>query len=175
MALVGTLFSQSTFGDQDAATTTKGSADWSDGLISFRTEDGNFGLRFDVRGYIDYGMYLDDDDDYFADGWNFRRARFALKAQLWKNWFVEYDTDVAENAVEIKDLYIMRKFDNNFSVKIGHFKPAFSLEELTSSSKLSFLERAMINEWTPGRRPGIVMTYYNDQIFASATRLPWAI
>jgi phosphate-selective porin OprO/OprP len=162
------LAAQSTFGDTKADTQTKGELDWSDGILSFRTADKQFGLRFDVRGYVDYGMFFEE-KDLLSDAWNFRRARFALKAQLWKDWYVEYDMDIGGNKVEIKDLYVMKKFSRNFGLKVGNFKPAYSLEEVTTSRFISFLERAYINEFTPGRRPGIGSTYYSDHFFVSAT------
>ena len=66
---------------------------------------------------------LEDDDNQFrfSNGVSIRRARFGVKATLYKKWFAELDLDFAYNEVEIKDMYLGYKFNNHFLCKGGKF------------------------------------------------------
>ena len=88
-----------------------------------------------------------------------RRARFGVKATLYKKWFAELDLDFAYNEVEIKDMYLGYKFNNHFFVKAGNFKVPMSMERTTSSKYLMASERPMaVEAFADGRRLGLAGT-----------------
>ncbi len=79
--------------------------------------------------------------------------------------------DFAGGDADIKDAYLRFKnlpFVGN--VTIGHFKEPFSLEELTSSKYITFMERALPNVFAPGRNMGIMA-----QNHAFKKRATWAV
>ena len=126
------------------AETSAGSLGWDDrGYLVFQSEDGNFKTRLDTRIYINGSYFLDDPEEILSNQTNLRKARFAIKTQLWKYWSFEWDIDVADGVVEVKDMWVSYSGFNNSQLKFGNFKQPFGLEEITSSRLLTFPERAM--------------------------------
>ena len=157
-----------------------------DGKLNFATENNKFRLWLDNRIYIDAAYYspstnidglsskankdLETDDGIFRfnNGVSIRRARFALKAELWEKWFAEFDLDFAYNEVEIKDMYLGYKFNDHLSIQAGHFKEPMSMERLTSSKYLVSMERPMpVEMFAGGRRLGIAATIWGNHWWAS--------
>lgn len=145
----------------------KAEASWKDGILIHRSKDKTFSMKLDVRMYLDYTKYVEE-DDHLADGSNLRRARFAVKSVLWGNWEAEFDLDLATNMVEIKDMWAAYSGMEHFKFKLGHYKVPFSLEELTSSRYITFMERAYPNVFAPGRKMSAGFIYWNNYITASA-------
>ena len=145
------LFSFTALNAEDGKITTD------DGILKFGSQDGKFSYQLDARLYLDAAMYSEDEDVIdLHSGSEIRRMRFALKATLWTNFIAEIDFDFAGNEVDIKDAYMGYK-KNNFIFKVGNFRSPFSLEEVTSSRYVSFIERALPNAFPPGRKIGIGM------------------
>ncbi|MBC8384478.1 MAG: hypothetical protein H8E57_03040 [Candidatus Cloacimonetes bacterium] len=143
------------------AGSSSGETGWKDGILNWKSWDGSFKTRFDLRMYLDAAFYEENKTE-IGNGFVVRRARFAVKSQLWKKWNAEFDIDVANNEVEIKDMWMSYDFLRNGFIKVGNFKPPFSMEELTSSRLLTFLERAYLNCFTPGRRMGSAITLWGN-------------
>ena len=90
-----------------------------------------------------------------------RRARFAIKAELFEKWFAEFDLDFAYNEVEIKDMYLGYKFNDHLSIPAGHFKEPMSMERVTSSRYITANERPMpVEALAGGRRLGAAVTWW---------------
>ncbi len=161
------------FADRTGANT-----EWKDGILQFSSSDGMFKTRFDVRMYLDGAIYFENEnEESMSDGTDLRRVRFAMKVKLWEKWRAEWDMDFAtyqkegdkkNKGPEVKDMWLAYKGWENMMIKVGHFKPPFSMEELTSSSKIVFLERAYPNTFTTGRRIGFGVTYWRNWMHASA-------
>jgi len=148
-----------------------------DGILVFNSDDGAFKWWVDARVYLDMAMYFDDGplydpdsgdyDDYadfhekqdsLAGGFLLRRARFALKSQLWHSWYGEIDLDFADEAAAVKDAYISYRglFGGNGRVRVGNFRQPNGLEEVTTSRNLMFMERSQgTDPFVVGRRMGI--------------------
>lgn len=150
-----------------------------DGKFNIATKDGKFRLWFDNRIYTDASIYiptqsvegltskinkdLEEDDGIFRfnNGVSIRRARLALKAELYGKWFAEFDVDFAYNEVELKDMYLGYKFNDHLSVQAGHFKEPMSMERVTSSRYIMANERPMpVEALAGGRRLGIAATWW---------------
>jgi phosphate-selective porin OprO and OprP len=135
--------------DKDGKVTTD------DGLLLLQSKDGNFKYLLDARVYLDAALYNEDEDVIdLHSGSEARRLRFAIKATLWKYWLTEIDFDFAGNEVDIKDAYIAYAGVENMMFKVGQFRSPFSLEELTTSRYVSFIERGLPNAFPPGRLLG---------------------
>lgn len=143
-------------------------AEFRNGILTFETEDQNFKLWFDNRVYIDMA-YFPSNDVYndIGNGINVRRARFAIKARLWKHWGAELDVDFAGATIEMKDMYIqyffMKANQDYAHIRVGNFREAFSMEETTTSRYVSFIERSLVNKIAPGRHLGAAFTTWGKK------------
>ncbi len=134
---------------------SKGFTEWKHGILFWKSEDGNFSGRFDGRGFIN-GAYFFENKNQLSNGTHLRKGRLALKMTLWKNWHTEWDIDVAEGVVEVKDMYLSFVGFKNSHIKFGNFKVPFGLEILTSSRYIVFPERAYpALAFKLGRRMGL--------------------
>ncbi len=157
------------------------------GKMHIRSKDSNFHLWFDNRVNIESAVYAptesvdglssktnkdleeDDGEFRFSNGTIIRRARFGVKATLYKNWFAELDVDFANNEVEIKDMFMGYRFNDNWNVKFGNFKVPMSMERVTSSKYLMSAERPMpVEAFADGRRVGLAGTGWGKGWWASA-------
>lgn len=135
-------------------------AEMRNGTLVFEAKNKEFKYWFDNRIYFD-GAYFFDKNTYnsIGSGVNIRKARFAFKSVLNKNWYGEIDLDFAYSKLELKDVYI-KYFRNNWNIKAGNFKEAFSMENTTSSRYLTFMERSLVNELAPSRYLGFQANAY---------------
>jgi phosphate-selective porin OprO/OprP len=79
--------------------------------------------------------------------------------------------DFAGGKVEAKDIFIeITDLPVVGNIKIGHFKEPFSLEELTSSKYITFMERPAVTAFNPSRNTGIML---HNHVFKE--RLSWQI
>lgn len=115
--------------------------EWDHGILFWRSLDGDFAGRFDTRAFMN-GAYFFENKNELSNGTHPRKIRFALKMKMWRTWYAEWDIDVAEGIVEMKDVYIAYRGFRNSHIKVGNFKVPFGLEILTSSRYLPFPERA---------------------------------
>lgn len=134
---------------------------WDNGLLNWKSNDGAFQTRMDVRIYMDYARFMGNDND-FRQGTMLRRARLGIKTKLWKNWSAELDFDFADNETDAKDMWLRYDGFKDSFLKIGQFKIPFSIEELTSSRLLPFLERSYSSLFAPGRRSAIGYTRWGN-------------
>ncbi len=128
------------------------------GGIGLETADGANSIGLEGRIMVDF-MAADKDNIDLPTGAEFRRARVALKGQIQHDWAYKWQVDFAENDVAIKDMYIAYK---PWGVQVGQFKMPSSLEELTSSKYITFMERSLPNTFATGRRIGLGWSTYND-------------
>lgn len=84
-----------------------------------------------------------------------RRGRVGLSGKLSSGWSYKYEIDFAADSSNVTDAYLQKSLCKKASIKIGQFKEPFSLDELTSSRFITFLEKASINGFAPGRNIGI--------------------
>jgi len=96
----------------------------------------------------------------------FRSARLHAEGQMFDVYdykiemdFAGRDSDGTGSSVFFKDVYLnIRELPYLGNVRIGHFKEPFSLEELTSSRYITFMERSLANVFVPQRNMGIMAT-----------------
>ncbi len=89
-------------------------------------------------------------------GVEFRRARLSLQGMVFGNIDYKIEYDFAPSPPEAKDVYVgMYEVPGVQYIRVGHFKEPFSLEELTSDSFTTFMERGLPNAFAPSRNMGI--------------------
>ena len=108
------------------------------------------------------------DFDKIGNGVSTRRVRFAIKAQITKDWYGEVDMDMADGVFELKDAIIEYDGLKNVELKMGNFKEDFSMERTTTSRYLQFIERPMVAQaLAPSRHLGFQAAYLRDHFRAS--------
>jgi Phosphate-selective porin len=126
---------------------------YDEGFLLFRSADSSFAYWLDGRVQIDGAIYRGSDNE-LASGTDVRRARLGTKVTMYRDWHGEFDVDFAENAVEMKDMWVGYMGFKNSLVKAGNFKEPFGLETLTSSKYITFMERSYIDNLSPDRHLG---------------------
>lgn len=105
------------------------------------------------------------------DGTEFRRARLFVSGTLYEQVNYKLQLDFAGGDADLKDAYMsLTKLAAVGSVKVGHFKEPFGLEQLTSSKYITFLERSLPDVFAPGRSTGIM---FNNSVLEN--RATWAV
>ena len=118
------------------------------GAPELSSADGKF--KFKVRGRImtDYNGIDQDQGITGADDISaveLRRARLGVEGVLFSDWKYKFEIDFAGDATEIKDAYLAYDF-GKFEVRAGNFYTFNSLEQVTSSRFITFMERAAFTE-----------------------------
>ena len=114
-------------------------------------------------------VWMSPDDDLkevtgnLVDGTEFRRVRLFTSGTLHGNIDFKLQFDFAGGDADLKDAYIGLStkcplIGIPFYVKAGHFKEPFSLEELTSSKYITFMERSLPNTFSPSRNTGLQLS-----------------
>lgn len=124
------------------------------GKLQLKSVDGNFALALGGRVMADTAMYFDDKSD-LGNGSELRRARLRAKGTVWKHWQFEGQYDFVGGDDHIRNAYIGYTGFKPWTLRVGHIKEPFGLENLTSSKYTTFMERALPNVFAPGRAIGI--------------------
>ncbi len=134
---------------------------WREGL-RMETNDGRFQVRIGGRIQYDWVFWGDDSEvaDSVAgpilDGTEFRRARLFVSGYMYDKIEYKAQFDFAGGEVNIKDLYFGIRHAK-YGFRIGHMKEPFSLEELTSSKYITFLERGLPSVFDSERNSGFLL------------------
>ena len=138
------------------------------GKLLFQSDNGDFQWWFDSRIQVDGAIYNENKNE-MSNGIILRRATFALKAVLWRDWQAEFDMDFAEDTdtdpqTDWRDMWIQYTAPKlDLSLRVGNFKEPFGMERLNSSRLLTFLERSAVSNAIPlGRRIGVSARYWTD-------------
>ena len=148
---------------------------WNNGL-RFNSEDGKFKFKLGGRIMNDWGWF-DEDNDILrstgdqVDGTEFRRARLYISGEIYNNIGFKAQYDFASGGrPDFKDVYLeLKKIPIFGNFRVGHFKEPFSLEELTSSKYITFMERSLNNVFSPARNTGFMVNNH-----ALNKRMTWA-
>ena len=141
-------------------------AAYTGGYLVFRSADSAFEYTLDGRMQVDAAFYRGG-ENRLGSGTDIRRARLGWKATMFRDWHGEIDVDFAANAVEIKDGWVGYIGFPNTLVRVGQFREPFSLETITSSKYITFMERSYIDNLSPDRRMGFGAQTHGDWWFAA--------
>jgi phosphate-selective porin OprO and OprP len=142
---------------------------WNNG-INVDRNDGAFKVKVGGRIHFDWGLISPDsalnrnednevygDNALEGDGVEFRRARLYVEGSLWQDYLFKAQYDFAGGEVGFKDVYLgMQNIPFAGTILVGQMKEPFSLEELTSSNYITFMERSLpTGAFAPSRKTGI--------------------
>ncbi len=142
-----------------------------DGILVLENQKTGYKLWFDTRAQVDGAVFFGQDKDYdnIGNGTSIRRARFAVKGQINESWYGEFDMDLADGLIELKDAIVRYTGIPNLDLQVGNFKENFSIQRNTTSRYLQFMERPMVTSaLAPSRHLGINAKYAKDWLWASA-------
>jgi phosphate-selective porin OprO/OprP len=136
--------------------------EWDDGFELERS-DGTFLLEFGGSAQLDGAAIWEGnglESDLTAAGQSsegvgveFRRARIYFQGTVYERLFFKAEYDFAEGGSDLKDVYMgLKELGPVGSVQVGQFKEPFFLDEQTSSSDITFMERALNNAFLPDLR-----------------------
>ena len=140
------------------------------GHIKFKTGDDEFKFQVGGRVMVDSAWYMANSNANPSKDWGngteIRRARIFLAGTVWDNWDFKVQYDFAGSGA-LKDAYIRytglkQYIDHPLNITVGNFKEPFSLEELTSSKYITFMERGLPNAFAPSRNLGVAANSYGD-------------
>jgi phosphate-selective porin OprO/OprP len=134
---------------------------WKEGL-NLATLDENFKLKIGGRLQTDWLFSSEDnaiksDVGEQEDGVEFRRARIYFSGLIYDNVEYKLQLDFEGGDADFKDAYLGLTDFPLGNLRMGHFKEPFSLDELTSSKYITFMERALPNIFAPGRNTGFML------------------
>jgi phosphate-selective porin OprO/OprP len=98
-----------------------------------------------------------------------RRGRIGLEGSIPGGFGFKVEVDFADNELELTDTYLTYKASKQLGLVLGQHNNFQSLEELTSSRFLSFMERAAFTDaFGFERRVGLSATYSAGDLIAQA-------
>ena len=142
-----------------------------DGILVMESPKSGYKLWFDIRAQADAAVFFGAPDyaDAIGNGTQIRRARFAVKGQINRDWYGEFDMDLANGLAELKDAIVRYTGVPNLDLQVGNFKENFSIQRNTTSRYLQFIERPMVcSALTPSRHLGFNAKYAKDWLWVSA-------
>lgn len=157
--------------ESDAPTTA---VDASKGGVTFKSGDNSLtiGARIQFRSTWDDREEFDADSSGTTgfgqeDGWSgsldVPRMRITLKGGVWKPWLkyefqYEMSRTSGDSSSKIKDAFLEIHGREAAMWRFGQFKAPFSLQQLTSSGRQQFVDRAITDaKFVPGRDTGVML------------------
>jgi phosphate-selective porin OprO/OprP len=140
--------------------------------IGLKSKDGNNTIQLTGRLHMDYRQYTPDygagqTTDSYQNLAEIRRARFGVRGQFQKDFKYEIvgnlgnDIGAASSTTTMDVAWVNYAANPELQYQFGLFKMPFSLEQLTSSNNIDFMERSLIGqvegEFIPGKETGFML------------------
>jgi len=147
---------------------------WKEGL-NLATEDSSFKLKIGGRLMTDWFWSSEDEDIKSSsigeqeDGVEVRRARIYFSGTIYDNVEYKLQLDFAGAEVAFKDAYLGITDFPLGKLRMGNFYEPFSLDTVTSSKYITFMERALPTIFSPERQTGFMLynTKLNERMYTA--------
>jgi len=106
----------------------------------------------------------DGEEDGASSAFSIPRMRLTFKGGMFKPWLkyefqFELSNTSGDSSSKIKDAVLEFETCEMAAIKVGQYKVPFSLQELTSSGRQEFVDRAITNaKFVPARDVGVMVT-----------------
>ena len=119
------------------------------------------GSHVDLRARVQTDYLVKGDaeteDLTFGDRLSMRRRRVGIEGELFNRMEFQVDAAIGESQ-PWRDVYADFRVNTALQIRGGRFKVPFSLEQLTSSANIDFLERAAaVRDLSPSRDIGVMV------------------
>lgn len=140
--------------------------------LGIKSKDGNTTAQFTSRIHMDYRRYTPSyssgqSTDPYQDALEVRRGRFGVRGQIAKDFkyllLANFGNDVGASSTTstIDEFWVNYAAVTEAQIQVGTFKMPFSLEQLTSSNNIDFMERSLIGqtegEFIPAKETGVML------------------
>ena len=140
--------------------------------IGLKSKDGSNTIQLTGRLHMDYRQYSPDygagqTTDSYQNLAEVRRARFGVRGQFAKDFkyqlLANFGNDVGASATTTTadEMWVNYAANPEMQFQFGLFKMPFSLEQLTSSNNIDFMERSLIGntdgEFIPAKETGFML------------------
>ncbi len=143
------------------------------GAPEFSSSDGKFKMKIRGRLQADYNA-IDQDQAITGrpdvSAAEFRRARLGVEGVVFYTVEYKFEIDFANDVVSIKDAYLeYTGLADGLGLRFGNYKTFNTLDDMTSSRFITFLERAaFVEAWGFDRQIGAAAIYAKDHYTLSA-------
>ena len=111
-------------------------------------------VRLDGKLHLDAAFY-DEDRNPLSSGAEARRARLAATGEFSPRLRFQLEVDFADDELNVRDAWLMYDLSRVLRFQAGSFKEPFTLENVTNSNYISFLERSLMDgAFAPPRHLG---------------------
>lgn len=163
----GALLQKGRAGEKEAAEAKKKnsvSAKYKDGIV-LESGDGKNSLQMNGRVHFDSRTYdYSNDNDTAAaasatgaDTFDIRRARIGAKVKFGDYYSGEVVFNGVGGAPVVDVAYVNAAWWKPVQFRAGLFKMPFSLEQLTSSNNIDFIERSFVDAYIPAKEIGAMV------------------
>jgi phosphate-selective porin OprO/OprP len=143
------------------------------GAPEFSSGDGKFKMKIRGRLQADYNAI---DQDFNITGRpdvsaaELRRARLGVEGVVFYTVEYKFEVDFANDEAAIKDAYLeYTGLAEDLGLRFGNFKTFNTLDDMTSSRFITFMERAaLVEAWGFDRQIGAAAIYAKDHYTLSA-------
>lgn len=148
--------------------------EWKDG-VRLETRDKTVRLKVGGRIHYDWAVMSQDPGirqnlGALQDGNEPRRARIYFSGVVHEQVEFKVQYDFAGGTAKFKDVYLgLTGIPYLGKIRVGHIKEPFSLDEMTSSNHVTFLERALPNAFAPSRNAGLSISNHVKE------RVSWGV
>ena len=140
--------------------------------LGIKSKDGNTTAQFTGRVHMDYRNYSPDyasgqTTDGYQDAMEMRRGRFGVRGMIAKDFkyqlLANFGNDVGASSTSstIDEFWVNYDANPAAQFQFGTFKMPFSLEQLTSSNNIDFMERSLVgqndSELIPAKETGVMI------------------
>jgi phosphate-selective porin OprO/OprP len=131
--------------------------------LGIASSNGEYSVNFTGRIHMDYRTFSQNAGaDQSVSGFSLRRARLGFKGNVTKDFDYFFFGDFSsEKDATLDEGYITYSANKELQVRAGKFKMPFSLEQLTSSNNIDFMERSLVGnddkELIPGKQYGAMV------------------
>jgi phosphate-selective porin OprO/OprP len=140
--------------------------------LGLKSKDGNNTAQFTGRIHMDYRQYdpvygAGQTTDSYQNLAEVRRARFGVRGQFAKDFKYQLlanfgnDVGASSTSTTMDEMWVNYAANPEMQFQLGLFKMPFSLEQLTSSNNLDFMERSLVgqndSELIPAKETGFMV------------------